>query len=76
MEAERARRRVQINRARSVWIAAAIISIGPALVFNLMPQLLAALARTQVRGRRAAGCDKIFQITSLPLRPKSLLASR
>jgi hypothetical protein len=66
MEAERARRRVQINRARSVWIAAAIISIGPALVFNLMPQLLAALARAQVRGRRAAGWDKIFQITSDP----------
>jgi MFS family permease len=50
-----AARRAQVNSAVSVWAAAAIISFGPALLFNLMPLVLSSLATAHSLGPAQVG---------------------
>lgn len=45
----------QVNRPRATWVSALIISIGPALLFNLMPLVLSSLAKQQSLGPGAVG---------------------
>ena len=50
-----AARRAHVNSAVSVWAAAAIISFGPALLFNLMPLVLSSLATAHSLGPAQVG---------------------